>query len=185
MAYHVVAACVCLTLLAVVEGQSAERSDDLERIDFLVGHWYLHPRALAIPPGSSPAPAGVDAAGEVHYRWHPGTLWLSFDLSATLPGVGGYELSGGVTFEPQSRAYVAYAVNNLGPRVIEYRGQWKDEATLVFDSVAGRGGKLARVQYVRRPDGNVVFSASESPDGNEYHTYFEAVLTRTQAPVSK
>jgi hypothetical protein len=179
---NIAAAALCLTLLIPAELRSADRSRDLERLDFLAGHWYLHPRAPVVPSSSPSAPAGAGAAGEVHYDWHPGNLWLSFILSATLPGVGLYEVSGGVTFEPQSRAYVAYAVNNLAPQVIEYRGRWKDRATLVFDSVGARGGKLARVQYARRPDGNVVFSASESPDGNAYHTYFEAVLSRTRAP---
>jgi hypothetical protein len=172
-----------LTLLAAPEGRTAGRSPSLERLEFLAGHWYLHPRPPAAPSDSQSAPAGARAAGEVHYDWHPGNLWLSFVLSATLPEVGLYEVSGGVTFEPKSRAYLAYAVNNLAPRVIEYRGRWKDRATLVFDSVGERGGKLARVVYARRPDGNVVFSASESPDGNAYHTYFEAVLSRTREPV--
>jgi len=84
--HSIVAAGVCLTLLMAEEGRSAERSRDLERLHFLAGHWCLHPRAPAIPSGSPPAPAGAGAAGEVHYDWHPGNLWLSFVLSATLPG---------------------------------------------------------------------------------------------------
>jgi hypothetical protein len=88
---------------------------------------------------------------------------------------------GGVTFEPASASYVAYAINNLAPRVIEYRGRWTDETTLVFDSLGGRPAR-ARVQYVRRPDGTVVFSASEARDGKEHRTYFEAVLKRAARP---
>jgi hypothetical protein len=173
----IVAAGVSLALLAIVDARRELRPPELERLEFLAGRWRLHP----LPPGSPvPAPPAGEAAGEITYRWRPGTLWLSFDLAAALPGLGPYEVSGGVSFDPGERAHVAYAVNNLAPRLIEYRGQWRDEATLVFDSV-GAGERRSRVQYVRRGDGGVVFSASESPDGRAYHTYFEALLTRAGA----
>ncbi len=76
-------------------------------------------------------------------------------------------------------------MNNLAPRVVEYRGSWTDERTLVFDGVPGGGSRRARVRYERRRDGAVLFSASDSPDGVEYRTYFEALLTRTRGAPSQ
>lgn len=139
-------------------------ADALQRLAFLAGDWQIQ-----------------DSAGEAHYRWHPGTLWLGYEVVTTLPGAGPYEVAGGVSFDSGSGEYVAYAVNNLAPRLAEYRGRWTDETTLVFDGVGMRGGKKQRVQYARASDGRVVFSASESDDGGPYRTQFEAVLVPTHA----
>jgi hypothetical protein len=139
-------------------------ADALGRLAFLIGDWELQ-----------------GAAGEAHYRWHPGATWLHYEVATTRPDAGPYEVAGGVTFDPASGEYIAYAVNNLAPRLQEYRGRWKDEATLVFDGASGRGDRQQRVQYARAAEGKVVFSASDSVDGRVYRSYFETVLLPTQA----
>jgi hypothetical protein len=161
---------VLIVLLSLAGPLTAsEKPPNLERLDFLAGTWSLQ----SIDPAASSA-----GFGEVAYRWFPEPHWLNFSLSATLPGMGRYAVAGGVSYDPQLRAYVAYAVNSLAPRVIEYRGRWTDDSTLLFDSITNRGRAKSRVQYARQRDGTVLFSASSSQGGKPFKTYFQTLMKR-------
>jgi catechol 2,3-dioxygenase-like lactoylglutathione lyase family enzyme len=163
---RVLTATIFVHLLASAAGgaPNAPGTDDVRRLAFLAGDW----RQRGGPGGAV-------------YRWQAGASWLRYDVQARLPDGRPYEVAGGVTFDPGAGAYVAHAVDNLSPRVLEYRGRWTDGATLVFDGVRARQGRRQRIQYRRGTDGTVVFSSAESTDGRVYRPYFEVALVRTEA----
>jgi hypothetical protein len=157
-----------LLLLALVPQPAPTRD---ARLEFLVGVWAARNTHHASPHG----PAG-SSVGEALYRWELGGAWLLYESRFEAPGLGRYEVRGGVAPEP-SGGYRAFAFNSLGA-LIEYEGRWENDARLVFTALRTPPGRGARVAYERLADGRVRFvAASEGPDGR-FAPYFESLLER-------
>jgi len=154
--------------------QTSKRDPALEKLDCFVGDWKSD--AKVFPGKFGP---GGQASGTTHYHWAVGNNWLIFDSAFSLPGMVTYEVHGLVAYDQKEGKYVAYAVNNLAPHAIEYRGEWKDENSLIFTSVTKSSvGKWSRVVYEKLPDGKIRFSSEESSDGAAFTRYFESTLSR-------
>ena len=152
---------VVVVASAVAQGPPSRRDPALDQLEFLVGSWR------------------AESGGQAVYRWAPGNVWLSYEFRADLPGLGPYELHGKISFDSTSGKYMAYVFNNLAPRMMEYRGSWTSDRTLVFDSASkGARGTLQRTTYTKEPDGRVRLTNSESADGANYKSFFEALFTR-------
>ncbi len=154
--------------------QASKRDPALERLDCFLGDWKSDAK---VSPGKF-GPGGR-ASGTTHYHWGVGNNWLIFDSAFSLPGMVIYEVHGLVAYDPKEGKYVSYAFNNLVPHAIEYRGEWKDENSLIFTSVTQSSvGKWSRVVYEKLPDGKIRFSSEESSDGAAFTRYFESTLSR-------
>jgi len=148
-----------------------KRSPDETRLDCFVGEWT---NTGTVFPG--PFGPGGPVTGNTSYRWDLANRWLLYVSRLELPGLGSYEVRGGVTYNRQANRYDAYAINNLGSLLV-YEGQWVDEATLVFTLVYPQP-RSARVTYQRQPDGTTVMTSDRTSTDGSLETYFVTNLTR-------
>jgi hypothetical protein len=74
---------------------SRMQSPEEARLEFLVGEWVSSDRSYAGPNG----PGGT-SEGLASYRWEVGGKWLIYDFRSTIPGLGPYEVRGGVSHDP-------------------------------------------------------------------------------------
>jgi hypothetical protein len=132
------------------------RSSDDAKLDFLVGEWTS---SDTIYPG--PGHAGGTSAGQASYRWEVGGTWLIYDFRTDLPGLGPYEVRGGVAYDSSAGKYQAYTVNNLGALLL-YDGVWEGDETLVFTLLYPKREADTRVTYIKGADGAVRMT-SEHP----------------------
>ncbi len=152
--------------------QNADRPAEEARLDFLLGDWVNTGQTFPSPFG----PAGP-VTGNSTYAWDLGGRWLLYTSQLNLPGLGEYEVRGGVNFDRAAGAYRAFAVNSLGV-LICYSGRWQDDLTLAFTSTYPPAPRPARVVYTRLADGTVGFRSERATEGGDYETYFETSLAR-------
>jgi hypothetical protein len=143
-----------------------------ERLEFFVGNWK---NAGKIMPDSF-GPGG-DVTGTTSYVWTVGGKWLQYNSILELPGMGNYEVQGGVVFKPQTKKYEAYAINNMGALMV-YEGDWVDETTLVFLLTYPIPAGRARIVYHKLADGSIQMKSEKLQEDGEFETYFETNMVR-------
>ena len=148
------------------------RSLEEAKLDFLLGEWTSSDRTYPGPSG----PGGA-SEGAASYRWEVGGKWLIYDFETNLPGLGPYAVRGGVAYDPVSRAYRAYSVNNLG-KLLLYDGFWESDETLVFTLVYPQRQEDTRIAYTRNADGTVRMTSERPTQGGGREVYFETLLSR-------
>ena len=149
------------------------RSAEEQLLDLLVGDWKNSGHVLPGPFGP-----GGPTSGETSYRWDVGDKWLLYVSRLELPGLGGYEVHGGVAFNSRVGKYDAYAINNLG-NLLVYEGEWTDDATLAFTLVYPRSRDRARVVYRKLFDGSFKMTSENASEKGEFVPYFEINYTRS------
>ena len=121
-----------------------KRDPAIDKLDFFLGTWKCEAKVL---PGRF-GPGGP-ASGMSHYKWSIGGKWLMYDSEFVLPSIGPYEVHGVLAYDEKEGKYVSYAFNNLAPRGVEYRGEWKDQNVLIFTSLAKSGAVPYRGLSIR------------------------------------
>jgi hypothetical protein len=149
------------------------RFTEEEMLEFLIGKWN---NAGHMSPG--PLGPGGPVTGSTSYRWGLGGKWLLYISCLQLPGLGGYEVHGGVTFNSRAGRHDAYAINNLG-NLLVYEGEWTDDATLLFSLVHPRSQGRARVVYRKLPDGSFTMTSENAPEEGDFVPYFETGFVRS------
>jgi hypothetical protein len=147
-------------------------TDEEARLEFFVGDWT---NSGHVAPGAF-GPGGP-TTGETRYRWDLGGKWLLYQSHLELPGLGGYEVHGGVAHNARSGKYDAYAVNSLG-NLLVYEGEWTDETTLAFTLVHPPSDSPGRVVYRKLADGSFTMASEASGESGEYVTYFQTDFRR-------
>lgn len=147
------------------------RSAEEERLDFFVGDWSNTGSLLPGPFGP-----GGPVSGETGYHWGVGGRWLLYASRFELPGMGAYEVQGGVAYDSQAGRYDAYAVNSLG-NLLVYEGEWTDDDTLAFLLVHPTPGS-ARVVYRRLPGSGLEMLSETASEEGGFTPYFEIGFTR-------
>ncbi len=148
------------------------RSPDDTKLDFLVGEWTSSDRTYPGPGG----PGGT-SAGEASYRWEVGGRWLIYDFRSALPGLGLYEVRGGVAHDSSTDKYQAYSVNSLGALLL-YDGVWEAKETLVFTLVYPKRDADTCITYTKRAEGTVRMTSERPAEGGGREVYFETLLSR-------
>ena len=148
------------------------RLPEEECLDFFVGNWQNSGKVI---PGSF-GPGG-QVVGTTSYVWAVGGKWLQYISKLDLPGMGRYEVQGGVVFNSQTKKYEAYAVNNIGTLMV-YDGDWVDNTTLVFMLTYPIPAGRARVVYQKQPNGSIQMKSDKLLESGEFETYFETNLFR-------
>jgi hypothetical protein len=144
-------------------------------LDVFVGDWQ---NTGHLSPG--PFGPGGEISGETTYDWGLGGVVLQYTSRLELPGMGPYEVQGGVIFNHQTRIYDAYAVNSLGALLV-YKGKWIDDTSLRFTlSYPGTAGG-ARVEYHLLPGGSIRMMSDRRTKSDEYETYFETIICLQQS----
>jgi hypothetical protein len=155
---------------------SQSRPEEEKMLEFFVGDWV---NSAQVSPG--PFGPGGPATGETSYRWDVGGKWLLYVSRLQLPGLGGYEVHGGVAFNRQAGRYDAYAVNSLG-NLLVYEGEWSDDVTLVFRLVHPQPHDQAQVVYHKLPDGWFQMTSETASDEGEFVPYFETTAVPKRRP---
>lgn len=148
------------------------RATEEEMLEFLIGKWN---NSGHISPG--PFGPGGPVTGETGYRWAVAGKWLLYVSRLELPGLGSYEVHGGVAFNSRVGKYDAYAINSLG-NLLVYGGQWTDEDTLAFVLVHPPPRDRARVVYHRLPGGSFKMTSENTTEEGEFVPYFEIDYAR-------
>ncbi|MFC2082473.1 DUF1579 family protein [Candidatus Bipolaricaulota bacterium] len=147
------------------------RSAEDRMLEIFVGEWN---NTGTVSPG--PFGPGGAVTGRSNYYWDVGGKWLLYVSQLELPGLGAYEVQGGVAFNSRAGKYDAYAINNLGSLLV-YDGEWTDKETLIFTLVHPQAG-TARVIYEKLPaDSLKMISQKVAEDGN-FVSYFETDFVR-------
>jgi hypothetical protein len=141
------------------------------RLDFLLGEWISFDRTYPGPSG----PGGT-SRGSASYRWEVGGKWLLYEFHTELPGLGTYEIRGGVMYEPTSSNYNAFAINNLGSLLV-YEGRWEADS-LVFMLTYPQRQEATRISYRPLPDGTVRMTSERPGEEGDPEVYFETLLSR-------
>jgi hypothetical protein len=149
------------------------RTEEEARLGFFVGDWT---NSGQVAPGAF-GPGGP-TSGETRYRWDVGGKWLLYQSHLELPGLGEYEVRGGIAHNARAGNYDAFAVNNLG-NLLVYRGAWTDETTLVFALVYPPSDSPARVVYRKLPDGSFTMASETAAENGEFVAYFQTDFVRT------
>ena len=134
---------------------NSPRPTEAELLDFFVGNWKLAGQVL---PGRF-RPGGPTQGASV-YQWELGGMWLSFQSQLSLPGLGSYEVNGGVAYDGRRRIFQSFAYNSLGA-LIAYDGRWEDQDTLVFTSTYPAPNQ-SRVLYRKLPGGAILMRSEQA-----------------------
>jgi hypothetical protein len=106
-----------------------------------------------------------------------GGKWLVYTSRLDIPGMGEYEVRGGVAYNGQTSRYDAFAFNTLG-RLIVYEGLWTDPTTLVFTQSHPPPGGRSRIVY-RILSGDLIHMRSERiTEGGDWEAYFDTEMAR-------
>jgi hypothetical protein len=146
-------------------------------LDFLLGEWV---NTGEVTPGAF-GPGGP-VTSSTNYAWEIGNKWLIYDSTLDLPGLGPYEVHGGVGFNPEMGAYQAFAVNSMGNLML-YRGHWEDASTLVFMLTNPGAEGSARVVYEKQSDGSVHMGSDHLIENGHYESYFTTKMVRQASVV--
>ena len=142
-------------------------------LDEFVGAW--HNCGVVHPGRFGP---GGEISGETRFHWQMQGRWLCFDSRLQLPGMGEYQVQGGVTRNDDG-SYRSWAANNLG-NLLVYNGRLEQETRLIFDQVHPVGEQRARVVYSLPGDGRLLMRSENSADGRTWSPYFETIMTRAR-----
>jgi hypothetical protein len=145
-----------------------------EILNIFVGNWQ---NTGNLPPG--PFGPGGEITGDTSYGWGLGGKVLQYTSCLELPGMGRYEVQGGVIYNRQNEIYDAYAVNSLGALLV-YQGKWTDETTLTFSLAYPGTAGGARVVYCILPGGSIQMVSDRMTRRGEYETYFETNMKRLE-----
>jgi len=148
------------------------RRPEEERLEFFVGDWQDSGHTLPDPFGP-----GSATAGRTTYRWQVGGKWLVYTSRMFIPGIGEYEVHGGVTFNDQTGKYDAFAVNNFG-NLIVYEGVWTDRTTLIFTLIHPPPVGKSRVVYHVLADGSMRMTSERVTENGDLQVYFQTEMTR-------
>jgi len=140
---------------------------ELRKLDFLEGLWTNTGTVAAGAFGP-----GGPVSGITVYRWEIGNAWLVYKSTLKLPGLGKYEVSGGVSYDSRRSRYIAYAANSMGNLLI-YDGSWESDSSLVFLQVFPEPGGLARIRYQKIDDRTIRMLSDRKTETGEFETYFE------------
>ncbi|MCY3719420.1 MAG: DUF1579 family protein [Anaerolineaceae bacterium] len=140
-------------------------------LDEFVGAW--RNRGIVYPGRFGP---GGDVSGETRFHWQMQGRWLCFDSRLQMPGMGEYQVQGGVTLDDDG-GYRSWAANNLG-NLLVYEGRHEGGQSLIFDQVHPPGAQRARVVYTLADDGRLLMRSENSADGSAWSVYFETVMER-------
>ena len=146
------------------------KTPEEEMLDLFVGHWQ---NTGHLTPG--PFGPGGEITGTTSYGWGVGGKWLQYTSLLILPGLGNYEVHGGVVYNSQIGKYDDYAVNNLGALMI-YQGEWTGDTMLVFTLTYPVPAGGARVVYRKLPGGSIRMCSDRKTESGEYETYFETEM---------
>ena len=152
--------------------ETRERTPAERLLDAFVGDWR---NSGSVQPGRF-GPGG-NISGETSFRWQLHKRWLCYDSRLQLPGMGAYQVQGGVTHDDNAGMYRAWAANNVG-KLLVYEGCLEDKIRLVFDQVHPPSPQRARVIYTLPGDGRLLMSSETSADGLTFTPYFETTMTR-------
>ena len=141
-------------------------------LDFFVGNWELAGQVLPGRFGPGGATHGVTV-----YGWELGGTWLSFHSELSLPGLGNYEVNGGVAYDGRRHIFQSFAYNSLGILIV-YDGVWEDPDTLVFTSTYPAPNQ-ARVIYRKLPGDAILMRSEQICPSGVFETYFETTLTQS------
>ncbi len=153
--------------------ETSERSQEERLLDGFVGDWR---NSGGVHPGRF-GPGG-DISGETRFSWQLHERWLCFDSRLQLPGMGAYQMQGGVTWDAGAGLYRSWAANSLGILLV-YGGRLEGETRLIFDQIHPSSPQRARVVYTLAGDGRLLMRSETSADGVSYAPNFETVMTRT------
>lgn len=140
------------------------------KLDFLVGNWKNTGETIPGPFGP-----GGQISGTTEFHWDLGEKWLLYRSKLDLPGMGAYEVFGGLGFNDQTQKYQAFAINTLGLLMI-YDGEWEDEATLTFTLTNPESPGSSRVIYRKLPGGMVQMSSERLGEKGAFEVYFETTM---------
>jgi hypothetical protein len=143
-----------------------------ERLDCFVGKWRNSGQTQPGPFG----PGGA-TAGRTAYRWEMGGKWLVYTSHLDIPGMGEYEVRGGVAFDGQADRYDAFAINTLG-KLIVYEGVWTDQATLVFTQSHPLPAGRSRIVYRILSGDSMRMSSELLTESGDWKAYFDTEMTR-------
>ena len=147
--------------------RNLNKSPQADRLDTFIGQWNNSGQVMPGPFGP-----GGEISGTTSYYWGVQGNWLQYISHLELPGIGKYEIQGGIAYNTQSEKYDAYAVNNLGALLV-YEGEWEDETNLVFILIhpapVGRG----RICYKILPKKSIQMRSDRLSENGEFETYFE------------
>jgi len=102
--------------------------------------------------------------------------WLCFESRLQMPGMGEYQVQGGVTLDDDG-GYRSWAANSPG-NLLVYEGRLEGGQALTFDQVHPPGAQRARVVYTLAGDGCLLMRSENSADGRAWSVYFETVMER-------
>jgi hypothetical protein len=143
-------------------------------LGIFVGNWQ---NTGQLAPG--PFGPGGEITGTTSYSWGVGGVWLQYSSLLELPGLGGYEVQGGVSINRQTGKYNAYALNSLGNLMV-YQGEWINKTTLIFTLTYPPPAGRARVVYHKLPGGSIRMCSDNKTESGDYETYFETVMTKVE-----
>ena len=140
-------------------------------LDAFIGEWcnsgIVHPGRFG---------QGGSIRGRTRFCWQMQGRWLVFDSRLQMPGMGEYQVQGGVTPDADG-SYRSWAANNAG-NLLVYTGRLGAGRVLVFDQVYPQDSRQARVVYTWPGDGTLQMRSEASTDGRTWSTYFETSMTR-------
>lgn len=148
------------------------KSAEEEMLEFFVGDWSNSGYVLPGPFGP-----GGSITGETSYHWGVGDKWLLYISRLELPGLGEYEVHGGVAFNSRVGKYDAYAINSFG-NLLVYEGEWTDDTTLVFTLTHPKSQGSARIVYRKSSDGSFKMTSETPSEEGKYVPYFETDFVR-------
>jgi hypothetical protein len=104
-------------------------------------------------------------------------MWLQYEFRTDLPGLGPYEVHGGVAHDAAAGEYRAYSVNSFG-KLLLHAGCWESDDTLTFTLVYPEREIDTRVSYTKLPDGRIRMTSERPAAGGGREIYFETILSR-------
>jgi hypothetical protein len=150
------------------------KSPEEKRLDIFVGRWNNTGHVMPGPFGP-----GGEIIGTTSYKWALGDKWLQYTSRLELPGMGKYEVQGGVVHNNRTGKYDAYAVNNLGTLMV-YEGEWLDETTLVFLLTYPTPAGRARIVYRTLPNSSIQMNSDRLAKNGKFETYFETEMVQEE-----
>lgn len=142
----------------------------LSELDIFVGKWRNSGIVEAGRFGN-----GGECTGETVYYWDDKRVWLHYTSKLQMPGLGEYEVSGGVSYDDKSNHYIAFAHNNMRS-LLTYQGYWDDNHRLIFLSTFPNQD-TARIVYVTSESGQITMKSQSLNEDGGYSTYFETTMT--------
>jgi len=146
------------------------KSPQVDRLDIFIGQWK---NAGQVIPG--PFGPGGEISGSTSYYWGVQGKWLQYISRLELPGIGKYEVQGGIAYNTQSEKYDAYAVNNMGALLV-YEGEWVDETNLVFILLHPTPAGTGRICYEILPKKSIRMRSDSLAENGDFETYFKTLM---------